>query len=308
MMYGTQERFEYFQCSKCKALQIVTAPRNLAKYYPQDYYSISFKEPKVSIIKTFIKALLFKIPLLLRNEKLYQNISKIIYKIIDGSIANIIFYSKATNQSRILDVGCGNGNLLWHLCELGYTKTIGIDPYVQDDIVYQNGVKVYKNNLENYISKANIPQFDLIMFNHSLEHVETSHIETLILASKMLSKNGLILLRLPTVSSHAWEKYREAWFNLDAPRHIILHSIESIDYICKKSGLNIIKKYYESGAMQFFGSELYQRNIPFLDEQGHPQDLNKFFSKKELQRFQKDSEKLNKEEKGDWISIICQKK
>lgn len=43
MMYGTQDQFDYFQCSKCHCLQIAQIPENLAQYYPTDYYS--YKAP-----------------------------------------------------------------------------------------------------------------------------------------------------------------------------------------------------------------------------------------------------------------------
>ena len=38
-MYGTKDAFEYFQCSKCNCLQISKIPENMAKYYPDNFYS-----------------------------------------------------------------------------------------------------------------------------------------------------------------------------------------------------------------------------------------------------------------------------
>ena len=38
-MFGTEDRFEYFQCGRCGCLQIAAVPENLGDYYPPDYYS-----------------------------------------------------------------------------------------------------------------------------------------------------------------------------------------------------------------------------------------------------------------------------
>jgi len=36
---------------------------------------------------------------------------------------------------------------------------------------------------------------------------------------------GWCVIRIPTVSSFAWEHYREQWVQLDAPRHFFLHKV-----------------------------------------------------------------------------------
>ena len=41
MMFGTRERFAYFECSACGCLQIETVPADMARHYPDNYYSFS---------------------------------------------------------------------------------------------------------------------------------------------------------------------------------------------------------------------------------------------------------------------------
>ncbi|MDO8971391.1 MAG: hypothetical protein Q7U74_11930, partial [Saprospiraceae bacterium] len=46
MMYGSREKFEYFQCAHCGCLQITAIPPDLSKYYPPGYYSHALPAPR----------------------------------------------------------------------------------------------------------------------------------------------------------------------------------------------------------------------------------------------------------------------
>ena len=37
MMFGTRERFTYFECNSCGCLQIAEIPDDLARFYAADY-------------------------------------------------------------------------------------------------------------------------------------------------------------------------------------------------------------------------------------------------------------------------------
>ena len=54
MMYGSREKFEYFQCSKCGCLQIENIPNDIAKhkkyYYKYCTLPKNLKSPMVIII------------------------------------------------------------------------------------------------------------------------------------------------------------------------------------------------------------------------------------------------------------------
>ena len=117
------------------------------------------------------------------------------------------------DETRILDVGCGPGKLLYNLSISNLKHLLGVDPYIQKDILYDKKLKI----LKGYIFEIE-GQWDLIMFHHSFEHMPNPE-ETIKYASKLLSKQGVCLIRIPIVSSFAWNYYRENWIQLDAPRH-----------------------------------------------------------------------------------------
>jgi cyclopropane fatty-acyl-phospholipid synthase-like methyltransferase len=52
-----------------------------------------------------------------------------------------------TLESKILDVGCGAGELLLRLAEETFSDLTGLDPLIEGDILYKNGVKILKKEL-----------------------------------------------------------------------------------------------------------------------------------------------------------------
>jgi predicted SAM-dependent methyltransferase len=134
--------------------------------------------------------------------------------------------------------------LLIKLAGSGFNHLFGIDPFIEDDIVYDlpdnKRINIYKKELFDLEEV-----FDIIMLNHSLEHMLEQE-KVLAYVNSILSETGVCIIRIPTVSSYLWKKYRENWYSLDAPRHIFLHSIDSINRLCQKCGFRVLKITYDS--------------------------------------------------------------
>jgi 2-polyprenyl-3-methyl-5-hydroxy-6-metoxy-1,4-benzoquinol methylase len=293
MMLGFRDEFLYFQCEKCNCLQIAEIPNNMSKYYPDNYYS--YENPNhftKSSIEKFLK----------RKRDYYAVfkkglLGKLIFKYRPDTNLKILSEVTLTKDSKILDVGCGSGSLLVDLNKIGFTNLHGIDPYLGEDIRYNSGVIVQKKEIKEVEKKQ-----DLIMFHHSFEHIENP-LETLQSVSRLLNNDGYCIIRIPTVSSYAWRHYREKWVQLDAPRHFFLHSIESIDFLAKKSSLKVSKVIFDSTEFQFLGSERYIMDIPLIENV-----LNKqIFTKSDIRNFKNQASKLNKNEDGDACAFILRK-
>ena len=299
-MYGYKDKFTYFQCSKCGCLQISKIPADMSKYYPLNYASFSQRlptPPTNPIIK-----------LLKKNRDNYAIfnkgiIGKLLCAILPYENLHRLSRVKLSKDSCILDVGCGNGSLLYVLREIGFKHLLGIDPYINENIEYKNGLKILKKEIH-----AISGSWDLIIFDHSFEHIPDP-LETLQTASRLLSKHGVCLIRIPTVSSYAWEHYGVNWVQLDAPRHFFLHSIVSIKFLAKKTNFNLERIVYDSTYFQFCGSEQYIKNIPFLHERSYRiNPSNSIFSDFEIKTFKKHSMKLNLENRGDQAIFYLRKR
>lgn len=292
MMFGTREVFDYFQCNNCECLQIVNIPTNLEIYYPPSYYSFTIDKisKKGNFIHNFLTKQRAKYALFGKGYKLnkllksFIDMPKEIYR-----TGRIIKKAKITDfDASFLDVGCGaQSRWLTDLSKIGFSNLLGVDPYIA------------KDNDDKRILKQKISEvtglFSLITFHHSFEHIPDQHC-TLQHVAKRLKPNGVCLIRIPTVSSYAWEKYKTNWVELDAPRHLFLHSKKSIELLGEKAGLELYDIVYDSIELEFFGSEQYCHDIPLMDKQSYlVNPENSIFSPQEISEFKSLSKKVNSE-------------
>jgi 2-polyprenyl-3-methyl-5-hydroxy-6-metoxy-1,4-benzoquinol methylase len=298
MMYGSREEFGYFQCDSCDCLQIESVPENMGKYYPGDYYSFSkYDGKKFEGIQGSVKKMQYKAAAL--GGSCYQNTLGRLFGKKEYDIFNDL---DVTSTTRILDVGCGNGrNFLYPLAEVGFTNVRGCDPYLEQPISYENGL-----NIENVGISDIEGSFDIITYHHAFEHLEKPF-ENLRKVYELLAKNGVCIIRIPTVSSHAWEHYGTDWVQLDAPRHIFLHSTKSMEILARKSGFEVYDVEFDSTHFQFTGSEKYLKDIPLSDPK--PSGFSESVQRKyEEYAFGQQATKLNKADFGDQAAFYLRKK
>src|SRR5205085_10674982 len=132
----------------------------------------------------------------------------------------------------------GTGKPLQVLYQFGFRNLTGADAFIDADIFYPNGVKVYKKSLEELE-----PAFDLITLNHSFEHLPNP-LESLLEIGRLLEKDKFALIRIPIVN-FAWEKYGANWVQLDAPRHLFLYTERSFRLLAEKAGFTVEKVIYD---------------------------------------------------------------
>ncbi len=298
MMFGFGDVFDYFQCASCNCLQIKEIPKNISKYYSKDYYSFNiFPNDCGHNIRKVIK--FFKDYYAVFNKGL---IGKVVYNKIPNEALRSLSKIKLSKESKILDVGCGSGYLLFSLKSIGFKNLLGIDPYIKEDKNYKNGLKILKKTINDINNK-----FDLIMFHHSFEHI-SNPLEMLYSSNKLLSDNGVCLIRIPVVDSWAWENYGVNWVQIDAPRHFFLHSRKSMEILAKSAGFRIKEIVCDSTEFQFWGSEQYKKDIPLNSDNSYSVNPSKsIFSKEKIRAFKEKSQKLNLESRGDQAVFYLEK-
>ena len=298
MMFGLKEEFIYFQCGDCNCLQIVDIPTDMQKYYPSNYYS--YAPPSFNATSGIME-------LLKQNRNSYAVFNKgVLGKLIYKRFPNVEFRSLSevplTKDTKILDVGCGSGRFLIELQKIGFKNLLGVDPYLDKDIEYGNGLKIYKKSIHDVEEKK-----DIIMFHHSFEHL-SDPLETLQSVSKLLNNGGYCIIRVPTTSSYAWKHYKENWVQFDAPRHFFIHSKESISFLAEKTSLSLEKIVYDSTGFQFWGSEQYLQDIPLRDAKSYANNPEEsIFSDSEIKAFEAKAKELNDKGEGDMCAFFLKK-
>lgn len=247
---------KYFYISKCKnCLALFLNPRpeykELKDYYSKEkYYSLKSIEPKESK-KTKLKIKLYEI---------YFNSNKnnLLLKAIFSPIKFIIRGTNLTKGNKLLDIGCGSGQFLYEMKELGIDVQ-GVEPSdfnEKENKKYR--LKIKKANLID--AKYNKESFDLITLNHVLEHLDNPH-ETLNEINKILKKDGKLIIAVPNTNSLAYWIFKRNWYQLDVPRHIINYSNKNIKLILEKNGFKIKRIRYNSRPSQFVVSLYFSLNI-----------------------------------------------
>ncbi len=293
MMFGTRDEFDYLECSVCGTLQITEIP-DLASYYPENYLSFDAETP---LGKTVLHRLAAKFVgrFLMHGEGL---VGKAILMLKPG----IAFHYAASLRdhpldiafdSKILDFGCGSGQLLRSLRHLGFKDLLGADAFISADIEHPEGVRIVKRSLAELD-----PEFDLIMLHHSFEHLAEPR-ETLAEIKRLMAPGGTCLIRLPIVN-FVWEKYGINWVQMDPPRHLFLYSERAMRQLAEDAGFEVEAVIYDSTGFQFWGSEQYVRDIPlFADGEGGGIKPSSIFTQAQLAKWDDEAQRLNAESRGD---------
>ncbi|MES2849577.1 MAG: class I SAM-dependent methyltransferase [Bacteroidota bacterium] len=292
-MLGLKEKFMYSQCINCGHAHIDNIPADMAKYYnSREYYSFSnknsFTENNVGNggIKTSLK-------------KLFQAIGAKKNLLYSAALKAFLTIRNVKKEMTILDYGCGAGQFVKELVEMGFTNARGYDPFLPENIslngeLYLSGdLSLFKNTY-----------WDLVTLNHVFEHVYDP-VQTLKDIHKIMPVGGKLLLRFPVIDSFAFEKYKENWVQFDAPRHINLFTRKSLRMaVSQAGGYQVENLYDDSFHFQFTGSELYLQKLSL-------KPVDNSFKKRLLSpdayRYHFLAKKLNKQNKGDQVVVILEK-
>jgi predicted SAM-dependent methyltransferase len=281
MMFGFRDEFNYQQCTSCGCVQIAELPENIDKYYPPYYYSFTADTAKLKR-QPFFKRLFGAA----RLKKLFRR---------DRPVLRYLKPIQVKLSDHILEIGCGKGQQICNLFNIGFENIEGVDKFIPAEIDHGYGVKIMKKDLHEL--KNN--NYDLIIMNHFLEHMDQQQ-DVLKSCHQLLKDKGCLMIAIPLIAE-AFTLYKENWVQLDAPRHFFLHTVKSMQILAKQTGFEIKHTLFDSLSFQFWASELYKRDIPLFSEENNfkAYPFEKIFSKEDMANFDQEAAKLNREGKGD---------
>lgn len=149
-------------------------------------------------------------------------------------------------RGELLDVGCGNGDLLSILKVMGF-KVSGLEiDHVAVATAQERGLAVRQGSFDLLCEYSN--HFDYIVCSHVLEHVHEPRkmIQLLIDAVK---PGGLVFITWPNPDSIALQLFGKYWRGLEAPRHLCLLSEHGfLESVRKQSTAEVLDVcFYGSG-------------------------------------------------------------
>jgi SAM-dependent methyltransferase len=254
--------FALFRCMGCHAIFIQPWLSNeqLADYYPEEYgryrHSRSLDKKHYSDWHRFVRENYYGYP----ASK--QERSIILTKAAAFALSFIMAKSIIPyhGEGKILDVGCGGGSYLHRLRQWGW-ECYGVEPS-------ENGVKQARSlGLEvrhGMLTDAQFPNafFDVVRLSHVLEHLPNP-IETFREIDRILQPKGLVYLTVPNTRSLAFSLFKQHWYGLDSPRHVISYCPKTLETLCKRTGFEIADIRFNAGPFIFVRSIRY-----FFEEEG----------------------------------------
>lgn len=240
-MFDVPKIFEVKKCQQCGLIFLDPQPSKkvLGEHYPhQQYYSY---KKRINGLSGLIRQ--FRSYLIRRYYK--PTIFSRTFSVIVQGVPGI---PREPNKKpwRILDVGCGTGDTLEVLKELGW----GVYGFEID----KNAVKLArKRGLTNvvwggYEKIKEFPDnyFDCIRLYHVIEHLPDPG-SCLQLIYKKLKPGGEVILGTPNAESVVSRIFGVYWYNLDIPRHLFVFSPRTFSKIVKRADFLRISITFCSG-------------------------------------------------------------
>ncbi|MEQ8909243.1 MAG: class I SAM-dependent methyltransferase [Vicingaceae bacterium] len=222
-----KDRYQWRVCQNCRTEFLSPQPtdQQLSNAYDTSYYGEGEKKfiPLVEAVVDFFRR---------RNAKALA--------------------AQFGHEGRVLDIGCGNGNLLHYLGKEGAFELHGIEPEGKsaERAAAHREINLHKGYLEKGRFQEN--HFDAISLVHVFEHLPNPK-EALEIIDDILKPGGQLLIEIPNISSWQAKIFKSNWLHLDPPRHLQLTPPELLIKELEKQGYKLINESYFSPQFNPFG-------------------------------------------------------
>lgn len=175
-------------------------------------------------------------------------------------------------DASILDVGCGNGQLLHLIKKFGspHWKLTGNDfSEAPREKLEKNNIAFFQGPVQNITSEK---KFDLIIMNQVIEHLPDVH-SVLTSLSGLLKENGILLIETP--SSDGWDAKlfkKRYWGGYHFPRHFYIFNEKNLSSTLNECGF-VVKQVEYLASPSF-----WIQSIHHLVKENISPTLAKFFS------------------------------
>jgi SAM-dependent methyltransferase len=138
---------------------------------------------------------------------------------------------------RLLDFGCGAGDLLREMDARGWRVT-GLDfsPAMVRRVREQLSLSAVEGTLPHPDRTAG--SFDAVVMSQSLEHVHEP-LRVLREAHRLLTPGGKIVIAVPNIDSLPFRWFGADWWGLDVPRHLTHFSPHTLGLMLTRAGFRV---------------------------------------------------------------------
>jgi 2-polyprenyl-3-methyl-5-hydroxy-6-metoxy-1,4-benzoquinol methylase len=272
--FGLGGWFNVVQCQDCGLVYLNPRPtaREMRRYYPAEQY---FPYRKVVRQHGFVQSIRLGLKrVVLAEHKGYPRRrdllghplpgARLVTGLLRGRFRGLPEYVRG---GKLLDVGCGSGNYLYSLSELGWDVygvevDAGAAGYARDQL----GLSVVSGTLE----EADFPDtfFHVVTMRQVLEHLPDPS-DTLAEVHRVLKPGGRLMVEVPNIASLTAALFKSWWFNLDVPRHLYSFTPQTLEAMLKRGGFGQVEIEHIADTSGITGSLQYLWNARTKDPEGN---------------------------------------
>jgi SAM-dependent methyltransferase len=222
-MFGSPGKYQLVECQQCTQRYVNPRPTDaaLARHYPNDYLCYTNFDAEHWLLRWAFRRMQEG-----QARRRLRQIEKATGKLPAGS--------------RVLDVGCGRGELMALLKRERNCSCIGTDinPDVLSIVNGQLGIPVVEGSLLDL--EFEYGSFDLVTMTEYLEH-ESRPSEVVERAAKLVKPGGYVAIEVPDISGPPGRWFRENWWQIDCPRHLNFFSPQTLGQLLEAQGLEVVE-------------------------------------------------------------------
>ena len=154
------------------------------------------------------------------------------------------------NRGKICDIGCGSGELLGNLRELGH-DVLGIEPSAGGRAATAaRGVNVLAGTAEALPQSCPTAAFDVVVMIQSLEHC-LDPIRAIENVYRLLKPGGSYACEVPNAGCIGFQLSSAAWFHADAGRHLTFFTRKGLCRALEQVGFHVDRVRFAGYTRQF---------------------------------------------------------
>jgi SAM-dependent methyltransferase len=143
------------------------------------------------------------------------------------------------NKRRLLDVGCAYGFFVKAAKKAGWeAEGLEVSEFAADYGRKKYHLDIYTGTLESYASSKGQTQFGAITMLDVLEHLP-DQIETIKTISSLLAPGGIVVAKVPNVTSLRATLARSRWRQFKPPEHLHYFTPRSIALLFRSAGITV---------------------------------------------------------------------
>lgn len=267
-LFGAPGTWALMRCPKCHLIWLNPrpVPPDIGKLY-KDYFTHETADsvPRLASFKRVIRDAILACHLGyngLAGSALQRGLGKTLSWVrpIKERVELSVMALDGPPRGKLLDVGCGNGQFLAKMQELGW-DVVGVEPDVQAVRVARArfGLRVYQGTLEEVGFPGDM--FNAITMSHVIEHV-WDPIGLLKECRRLLRTDGRLVLVTPNSESLGRRLFGTDWRGWEPPRHLFLYSTQTLRMCTESVGLciNELRTTARGARGMWLASRLLQRD------------------------------------------------